>query len=283
VAEWSEAVVVLKTPRETMKAISIFCAALSLLAFATSVDAQLVAPGDAPVSMSAWHLSVRDVEANRTFWTAMGGKPVTRLGEADVFAFPGVYVVLAPGAPGGATVGSVVNHVGFQVPSVDAAVAKWKAMGMAVEPGNPNIAQVFLTSPDGVRVEILEDKMMTAPIKHHHVHWNVQPADIPAIQGWYVRTFGAKAGMRGAFQAADIPGANLTFSQSMGPVVATKGRALDRVGFEVANLEAFCRTLEASGVRLDVPYSKSAGIGSALLTDPWGTTLELTEGLATWK
>jgi hypothetical protein len=34
------------------------------------------------------------------------------------------------------------------------------------------------------------------------------------------------------------------------------------------------------GVNLDVPYTKGpAGIATALLTDPWGTSIELTEGL----
>ena len=61
----------------------------------------------------------------------------------------------------------------------------------------------------------------------------------------------------------------------------TKGRALDHIGFEVRNLEAFCKKLEASGVKFDEPYSKSRnpGYASATLTDPWGTTIELTEGL----
>jgi catechol 2,3-dioxygenase-like lactoylglutathione lyase family enzyme len=56
---------------------------------------------------------------------------------------------------------------------------------------------------------------------------------------------------------------------------------LDHVGFEVKDLEAFCRQLEADGVKLDKPYSKTrhASFASAELTDPWGTSIQLTEGL----
>jgi hypothetical protein len=63
--------------------------------------------------------------------------------------------------------------------------------------------------------------------------------------------------------------------------VATKGRAVDHIGFEVRGLEAFCKNLEASGVKLDKPYSMSRhdGFASAELTDPWGVSIELTEGL----
>jgi extradiol dioxygenase family protein len=56
---------------------------------------------------------------------------------------------------------------------------------------------------------------------------------------------------------------------------------LDHIGFEVRNLAAFCKKLEANGVKFDIPYAKqSSGIASAFLTDPWGTYIELTEGLS---
>src|ERR1700674_4449259 len=78
------------------------------------------------------------------------------------------------------------------------------------------------------------------------------------------------------------PGANLRFSSTPLPTVPTKGRAVDHIGFEVGNLEAFCKKLEASGLKFDKPYSKSRhdGFASAELTDPWGVSIELTEGLS---
>jgi catechol 2,3-dioxygenase-like lactoylglutathione lyase family enzyme len=58
------------------------------------------------------------------------------------------------------------------------------------------------------------------------------------------------------------------------------GRTLAHLGLEVRNLEAFCKRLESMGVRFDVPYQKGpGGVSFAVLTDPWGTVLELTEGL----
>jgi extradiol dioxygenase family protein len=82
---------------------------------------------------------------------------------------------------------------------------------------------------------------------------------------------------------ADISTMNLTFSsfKEDTPRAATKGRAIDHVGFEVKDLEAFCKQLEASGVKFDVPYRKipRLGIAIAFLTDPTGGYIELTEGL----
>jgi hypothetical protein len=56
---------------------------------------------------------------------------------------------------------------------------------------------------------------------------------------------------------------------------------LDHIGFEVKNLEAFCKKLEAKGVKFDEPYSKKRhkSFASAEFTDPWRVSIELTEGL----
>ena len=103
---------------------------------------------------------------------------------------------------------------------------------------------------------------------------------MPKIQAWYATMFGAIPGKRLQNQAADLPGVNLTFSKTSQRTVGTKGRLLDHIGFEIANLEAFCKKLEAAGIKFDRPYSKTpAGLGLAFLTDPWGTYIELNEGL----
>ena len=102
-----------------------------------------------------------------------------------------------------------------------------------------------------------------------------------AVRDWYVKTFGATAGKRGQFPAAFIPGGEVDVMKATAAPVATKGRALDHIGFEVKNLEAFTKKLEADGIKLDRPYTKVAAldIGIAFITDPWGTSIELTEGL----
>ena len=67
-----------------------------------------------------------------------------------------------------------------------------------------------------------------------------------------------------------------------GPVVGTKGRAVDHIGLEVKNLEEFCKKLEAAGVKLDRPFTRlpNSATAIAFLTDPWGTYIELTENLS---
>jgi catechol 2,3-dioxygenase-like lactoylglutathione lyase family enzyme len=257
---------------------------MSLLASGTAwAQAAIFPPNAAGVTMGHWHLNSRDVEASKKILVGMGGTAIKN-GNFDIVKFPGVAVYLnqAPGATpaNGGTVGSVVNHVGFTVISVPEAVARWKAAGVQVLPGgNGRTDQAFVETPDGLRIEILENKEQKFPIQHHHIHFFVPEAAIPEIQAWYGKFFGAKAGMRGTNKAADLPGANLTFSKADTPAVTTKGRVLDHIGFDVTNLEAFCKQLEAAGIKLDRPFTRNAQTGAALafIYDPWGTYIELNE------
>jgi catechol 2,3-dioxygenase-like lactoylglutathione lyase family enzyme len=246
--------------------------------------AQAFPPNETGVTMGHWHLNTRDIEANKKIFVTMGGTAM-KAGNFDVVRFPGVIVYLHQNLqnkvppPTGGTVGSVVNHVGFIVQNLQQTTTKWKAAGLAVLPGNNGRTdQAFVVTPDELRVEILEDKAQRFPIQHHHVHFFVPESAVPEIQAWYAKFFGAKPGTRGQFQAADLPGVNLTFSGSPEKTVTTKGRVLDHIGFDVRNLEAFTKKLEAAGIKLDRPYTKNAQGGAlAFIYDPWGTYIELNE------
>ena len=197
--------------------------------------------------------------------------------------------------PTGGTKGSTVNHIGFSVPSVGAMVETVRSAGypivtraelppaLAVGDGLAHIADqdtyiAYTMAPDDVKVEFVENRAQTQTIALHHIHF---AGPVEEMKAWYVKTFNAVAGMRGSFEAADLPGVNLTYSASDGPPVGTRGRSIDHIGFEVKNLEAFCRQLEAQGVTFDRPYTEVAALNLAIafITDPFGTYIELTEGL----
>jgi catechol 2,3-dioxygenase-like lactoylglutathione lyase family enzyme len=150
---------------------------------ATTAAAQLAPFNEAGVTMGHLHFASRDVQANKKIFVAMGGTPIT--GANETVLFPGTRINLSLGnAPGsGESVGSVVNHVGFIVKNVQEQVAKWKANGVPVLPGTNNrLDQAFVVTPDGVRIEILEDKTQTMPIRYEHVHFSLPEAAIPKAQ-----------------------------------------------------------------------------------------------------
>ena len=253
-------------------------AAAVLLAATAPARAQMAEFGDARVVMGHLHTTAPDAGEARAFWLAFGGEATT-LGPIQLITFPGVNIAVTEAEPTGDTLGSVINHVGFNVPDVAAAEARWTAAGLTVEPGGFP-AQRWLTAPGGTRIEILE-AAVDAPVVMHHVHWNT--TEIPEMQAWYARAFGAVPGMRGRFVAADIPGANLTFTEPEGdaPLAGTAGRALDHIGFEAPDLRALIAHLESEGITLDQGYTEIPGGAAAIayLTDPWGTRIEITDTL----
>jgi catechol 2,3-dioxygenase-like lactoylglutathione lyase family enzyme len=263
--------------------------------------AQLHPANAVGVTMGQLHYSVRDVEANRKFWIALGGTPAKKLDDMEAVKFSGVVILLSHGEPSGGTEGSVINHVGFRVPSVDKCVERMKTAGYKVE-RNAAFPTGNVYSPDGDRIELLEaltpnlkytlddgredfeaernNRAMTTAIEFHHVHYNVPQSSTADVKAWYVQTFGAVPGRRLHYDAADLPGAEVDILGIPEAGAPTKGRTLDHIGFEVKNLREFCKKLQANGVKFTLPYEKhSSGVATAEFTDPWGVAIELSEGL----
>jgi catechol 2,3-dioxygenase-like lactoylglutathione lyase family enzyme len=211
--------------------------------FAVESRAQLAPPNEAGISMGHVILVVSDLDANVKFWTMLGGKSFP-MGTATGMKFPGGFVFLRKADPTGGGAGSVVDSFGFRVPSVPAFLINLKAVGVKTENGS-NPQQAFIYTPDGlIKIELRGDSSLSVPIAFDHVHFSVaanssSPNPVDDIQAWYVKMFGAKAGKKGQFETANIPGAELTFTKSDTPTLGTKGRSINQVGFEVKNLETF--------------------------------------------
>jgi catechol 2,3-dioxygenase-like lactoylglutathione lyase family enzyme len=259
--------------------------------------AQTYPPNEMGVSLGQWHTIAPNVEAAEKFWAVLGGTPM-KIDGVDAMKFPGVFVFIVKGTPTGASVGTGINHVGFGVPNVVNMAAKLEAAGykvarVGISPLNgQHVAQ--LANPDGVEVEITEeagvDPYPRLPeglmIESNHIHFSFGPTNDEGrktMQAWYVKTFGAKPRPLGRELTGDIPGVKfMRFGFPSEGLVPTKGRAVDYMGYEVKDLNAFCKKLEADGIKLTAPYSKlrHKSFASAEMVDPWGITIELTEGLS---
>ena len=258
---------------------------------------------EAPVIVGHYHLNVTSVEAHRKFWVdTLGGTAMTvGQGRITVISFPGAFLFLNVQPPTGPTRGTTFDHIGFAVPDVPAVAAKAVANGYqrtvgretkggaAAPTGGAAVYGRFeyLVGPDGVKVELVTNGEAGAPaIIHHHVHFvNTQYVQ---MQQWYMKAFDAtlRPGQTDVFIGADLPGVGYMLNffrwELDDELTGTRGRAVDHVGFEVRNLEEFCKRLEAKGIPLTVVYHKDPtldNVAAASLSDPWGTSLELTEGL----
>ena len=269
-----------------MKKISVFVALLFALTLTSGTAAAQSAPfNQVGVTMGHWHIASKDVEANKKLFLAMGGK-LYMPGGNPLIMFPGLFINLNLGTEkgDGATVGSVVNHVGFIVDNVQQRVAQWKAAGVTVLPGGVlpdgknRLDQAYVVTPDGVRMEILEDKTQSMPIRNEHIHLSLTAAEVPKAQAWYVKTFGGKAGTRNDAPIVDLPGVQIRFAQADAKQVPTRGRVLDHIGFDVKDHAAFVKKIEAEGIKLDEPVRKGpTGSTITYITDPWGTRIEIVQ------
>jgi catechol 2,3-dioxygenase-like lactoylglutathione lyase family enzyme len=294
---------------------AIFALTALLSCAAPPAFGQLLSHPDAPIRIGHYHLNVTSVEAHKKFWADTLGGRAMKFGDIDVIEFPDAFIFLSVHKPAGPTRGTAFDHIGFAVPDVPAMATKLAAAGYQETTGRepkPGGAPAstpkgdagpaasgtsavygkfaYFLGPDGAKIELVtSDRKDTAPIVAHHIHFiNKQYVE---MQQWYMKAFDAtlRPGQTDFFIGADLPGVgySLNFFRWEGDQsithVPTAGRVVDHVGFEVKNLDAFCKALEAKGIKAVRPYRKRDAamnnIATATIVDPWGVSIELTEGL----
>ncbi len=268
--------------------------------------AQLVSHPDARIRIGHYHLNVTSIEAHKKFWADTLGGRAMKFGGIDVIEFPDAFLFLQTQKPTGPTRGTPFDHIGFAVPNVPAMAMKLAAAGYQETTGRepkpgekPPAASgtsavygrfAYFLGPDGAKIELVtNDQKAAPPIVAHHIHFiNKQYVE---MQQWYMKAFNAslRPGQTDFFIGADLPGVgySLNFFRWEGDQsithVPTSGRVVDHVGFEVKNLAAFSKELEMKGIQLVRPYKKRDAamnnVATATIVDPWGVSIELTEGL----
>jgi predicted enzyme related to lactoylglutathione lyase len=274
---------------------------LLVMAPASNASAQLLAAKDGPIVYGHHHLNVTNLDEAKKFWVDAMGGVLIKVGPEDreIIKFPNALMLRRAQKPTAGSKGSTVDHIGFSVKNLRQVVDRIKAGGfrmvtsaeappnvkvqddIGIVEGGPVSGIAYAMTSDDVKVELVEMKAQAAPIASHHVHFAGMNKE---MQAWYMQTFGAAtlaSANPAAFISASLPGLTMNFSPAQTAVAGTQGRAIDHIGFEVKNLEAFTKKLEAQGIKLASPYRSvpALGISIAFISDPWGTYIELTEGL----
>jgi catechol 2,3-dioxygenase-like lactoylglutathione lyase family enzyme len=250
------------------------------VAAAGNAVAQLPAGNAMGVATGHIHLAVMDVEKAKAIWLDFGAKDVAS-GRLQALGFPGIYVMLAQRAPTASSAGSVVDHIGFAVRDLGLYKQKLLDHGAKIVAENAGLGLVIGELPEGALVEFRSEPAITHPIEFHHVH--LKSADADALQAWYIDTFGAEKSSRMNLPSAVVPGGRMDFLKAAADTTMepSKGRAIDHIGFEVDDLDAFAAKLRAKGIKFDREPAMIDAIGLkiAFITDPAGTYIELTQGL----
>lgn len=254
-----------------------------LLAAAPGLHAQLAPLNDAGMTYGHVHINVSDIELHKRLWSEHFGAEIIERGPLVVAKWPQMLLLMSARAPEGGSMATVMDHFGFKVNDIEPFLAKWREAGYEVQSeftgaeGHPN---AYLMAPDSVRIELQEDPELDVPVLGYHIHFFTEGFE--ELMAWYVENLGVEPFVRGSIATtANAPGMNLSFGGSRVERLPTRGRAIDHIGFEFADLEAAVARLEANGVKLDSPVREipSLGLKIAFLTDPRGTYVELTQGL----
>jgi catechol 2,3-dioxygenase-like lactoylglutathione lyase family enzyme len=232
------------------------------------------------------HLNVADPAAHQRLWIEHFDAVAVEHQGIPGIRLPQLLLLFRQQAPAGGSLGSTLEHFGLKVRSTPQVVERWRAAGLTVEAeftGAEGFPNAYLLFPDAMRLEIQQDESLDVIAQGHHLHYFIAGDYLPLRQ-WYADTFGAVLSKRGRIDTADLPERmNFSFTTPTRPGerVGSKGRVIDHIAFEVRDLEAFCGRLAANGVQFDAPYGRSPEhrVASAVLTDPAGVVIELTEGL----
>ena len=245
------------------------------------VLADLPAPNASGVSTGHTHLVVPDIARHRAFWISLGATEVSS-GRLQLLGFPGMYILLREGQPTLASGDTTANHIAFSVNNYAAFKAKLEAFGVnSYTVDNAETGQILAVLPDGVSIEFVTNPQQAEPIVFHHTH--LFTADQQGLRDWYIKVFGADIGERNGMPSALVPGGRVDFFAARGETPKpTQGAAIDHIGFEVADMNAFA----AHMAELDIPFNRGPEriddikLTIAFITDPAGTYIEITQGLA---
>ena len=253
------------------------------LALSPSAFAQLATPNPNGITYGHVHLNVSDPELHTRLWVEHFDAEISQKGPLTALKFPNMIILLRGNEPTMPSQETVMDHFGFKVRDVEAFLSKWRAAGYTVDSeflGSEGQKNAYVTLPDGVYVELQEDQSLHEEITGYHIHYRTEGFE--ELLDWYANAFDLEIRPRGRIQTTtNVPGMNLSFGGSQTPRAGTQGTAIDHIGFEVDDLDAFAAKLAAKGIELDSPVRmiEAIGLKIAFLTDPKGVYIELTEGL----
>lgn len=256
---------------------------VALLGLSHSAQSQLATPNANGLTFGHVHLNVSSVDAHLAIWEYYFDAEIVRRGNQRGVRLPNMIILLDERAPTTGSRETVMDHFGFKVRNIESFLQRWRAGGFeAGEPftGAEGQTNAYVTLPDGVYVELQEDQGLHEEITGYHVHF--YSGGHEELLAWYTDVFALETRSRGSIATTtNVPGMNMSFANARSPRLATRGAAIDHIGFEIDNLEAFCAALAARGIEFDEPYREmpALGLASAFITDPAGVRIELTEGL----
>ncbi len=276
-----------------------------VLASPSAARAQILVAGEGPVVYGHHHLNTTNMAAQKKFFVDTLGGKVRRIGvggerEQEIIEFPNVLIFFRPmQAPTGGTIGTTVNHIGFSVPNLGPLVAKIKANGFKMITTESVAATVKVTDDIAAGEPHNEHRLRARAGRHEGGVRGGEDADgadsaspHPLLRPAEHRDAGVvREDVRREDARPPTP-APRSCRTSCRACSSTSRRRRRRPSARraVRSITSASKSRTSKRSRRSskptasssiVPYTKVAALGIAIafIKDPWGTNIELTEGL----
>jgi catechol 2,3-dioxygenase-like lactoylglutathione lyase family enzyme len=232
------------------------------------------------------HVNEPAVEASQ-WWekNIPGGRRITEAPNRIMYGAVRL-MFLSPRSSGGSD-GSVIEHLGFSVPDLDATMRALAAIETKVVEPVKNVPGLYKTalieSPWGTRIQLVQDPEL---VGLHHVQ--LRTPDPDAAYKWLLDKFGGeRTKMKGQIDSvkyAGVPGFTTVYIvAAKGASVPSQGRAIDHIGWRsTATIVETKAMLEGKSVELtsqprplELPNGPS--INFFYVAGPDGARIEIVE------
>ena len=221
------------------------------------------------------HLLVPDpAKAIDWYVKYMGGTKGPGAGEVS-FGSTRLMFLKADGAAPSA--GSVIDHIGFSFSDLDAKMKELQTpeagvkVTMAVR-DVPNLFKLgFIEDPWGVKIEVVQDSETPG---FHHIH--LRGADPETLMKWISESFGGeRAKLKGRIDALKYGPVWVLAQKSNEETAASKGRAIDHLGWGAADLDKSIAELKAKGVKFTSEPRTFGSLKYVFVEGPAGLRVEV--------
>jgi predicted enzyme related to lactoylglutathione lyase len=172
--------------------------------------------------------------------------------------------------------GSAVDHFGVSFPDLEAKMRAFEAAGVKVlnpirdVPGLFKLA--FIEDPWGTKIEVVEDPETPGL---HHIHVNVP--DPEQTFAWYAEHLGGvPASLKGRIDGLRF-GDVWFLARQADAAPPSRGRAIDHLGWLVADIETTFAELQRKGVTIVAAPRTINGVQAGLVEDGNGVLIDLVQ------
>jgi catechol 2,3-dioxygenase-like lactoylglutathione lyase family enzyme len=246
-------------------------------------EAQFAEPNDRGVAFGHMHVVVEDLELHKRLWPHVFGAELVEKQGYTAVRLADALIFFRDAEPTAPSVETAIDNFGIKVRDLEGVLSKWRALGYEVDserPGASGGSVAYITMPGGIRLALSEEPNQSASAAMGHVQL-ASPVG-RELMAWYAERFGAIASTQddGGY-VASIPGSELRFEKTEKDRLPTDGTAIDHIGFEIQEWDAFIESLREAGIEFEFGpvHVESLDLWVAFFNDPGGILVEITHGL----